>query len=284
MLDSVVPRILGWIPLSWRSAIIGRPDHPSRIATIAHRFLNRLAPDSSQLFACHGALEGWHMSIDWSRFRSFIYGTWEPEVVNAVTAAVKPGMCVVDVGAHIGYYTLLFAKYVGSAGCVISFEPLPANFALLQKNVHINNLLNVRLLNQAVFSQTQKITLNVPDEQPNPGNGSMYNLGTAKQCHVEAVSLDDFCGSSNLRPDVLKIDVEGAEYEVLIGAQRTISHCRPKLLIELHHFDGNPAAHPVPGLLASWGYEIRWVERWQLTSYIIATPAPLYCPVKDPQA
>ena len=276
MLDSVVPRILGWVPISWRTAIIGRPDHPSRIATIAHRFLNRLAPHSSQSFACHGALEGFRMSIDWNRFRSFVFGTWEPEIANAVVDNVKPGMCVFDIGAHIGYYTLLFAKCVGPAGCVVSFEPLPANFALLQKNVHMNNLLNVRLINQAAFSRTERITLNVPDEQPNPGSGSMSGPGGAKQCDVEAVSLDNFCASSLVFPDVLKLDVEGAEYDVLIGAQRTISQYRPKLFIELHHFDGVPDvpdAHPVPGLLACWGYKVRWLERWQLTSYILATHA-----------
>jgi hypothetical protein len=64
-----------------------------------------------------------------------------------------------------------------------------------------------------------------------------------------------------------------AEYDVLIGAGKTIARYQPKLLIELHHFDGNLAAHPVPDLLVGWGYQIQWVERWQLTSYILATPA-----------
>jgi hypothetical protein len=84
--------------------------------------------------------------------------------------------------------------------------------------------------------------------------------------------LDDFCKKSALRPEVLKVDVEGAEYDVLMGATETISRYRPKLLIELHHFDGNLAAHPVPPLLTRWGFQIQWIERWQLTSYILATP------------
>jgi len=68
------------------------------------------------------------------------------------------------------------------------------------------------------------------------------------------------------------MDVEGAEFEVLRGAKRVIAQFRPKLLIELHHFDGNLAAHPVPDLVSGWGYHIDWIERWQLTSYILATP------------
>jgi hypothetical protein len=68
------------------------------------------------------------------------------------------------------------------------------------------------------------------------------------------------------------MDVEGAEYDVLMGAERMIDRFRPKLLIELHHFDGNLAAHPVPDLLSSWGCRIRWIERSKMTSHILATP------------
>jgi FkbM family methyltransferase len=231
-----------------------------------------MPPAESQVFTCQGVLEGFRMSIDWSRFRSFVYGTWEPEVIKVVIDTVKPGMTIIDVGAHIGYYTLIFAKCVGPAGCVLSFEPLPGNFALLQKNVQLNKLQNVQLFNQAVFSRTEGITITVDDDQPNPGSGSMYNAKGVRQYQVDAISLDDFCKKSALRPDVLKMDVEGAEYDVLMGATETISRYRPKLLIELHHFDRNIAAHPVPALLTGWGYQIQWIERWQLTSYILATP------------
>jgi FkbM family methyltransferase len=212
------------------------------------------------------------MSIDWTRFRSFVYGTWEPEVLKAVTTTLKPGMTVFDIGAHIGYYSLLFAKCVGPAGRVISFEPLPGNFALLQKNVALNSTENIKLHNCAVYSRSEKIIINVADDQPNPGSGSLYNQKGARQYHVDATTIDDFCKNSAIQPDIVKMDVEGAEHDVLIGAEKTIARYRPQLLIELHHFDGNLAAHPVPDLLASWGYQIHWVERWQLTSYILATP------------
>lgn len=268
---TLIPRLLGWMPRSWRSAIIGHPDHPSRLSTLAHNLLNRMGPPKAQVFDCHGPLEGYRMCIDWSRFRSFVYGTWEPQVGSEVVFAVKPGMVVIDAGAHIGYYTLLLAKCVGPAGAVFSFEPLPSNFEMLQKNVEINNLTHVRLQNEAVFSRTQRITMYVPDE-PNPGEGSLYERGGTRQYVVNAISLDDFCGKSDLRPDVLKIDVEGAEYDVLVGAQQTISHWRPRLFIELHHFDGNLGAHPVPELLRGYGYQVRWIERWPLTSHVQAMP------------
>jgi hypothetical protein len=69
------------------------------------------------------------------------------------------------------------------------------------------------------------------------------------------------------------MDVEGAELDVLLGAKETVTRFRPKMLIELHHFDGNVAGHPVPQLLASWDYRIQWIDRAVMTSHIIALPA-----------
>ncbi|PYT96651.1 MAG: hypothetical protein DMG36_00110, partial [Acidobacteria bacterium] len=66
---------------------------------------------------------------------------------------------------------------------------------------------------------------------------------------------------------------EGAENDVLIGAEKTIAQYRPKLLIELHHFDGDVTRNPVPELLTSWSYQIQWLERWEFTSHILATPS-----------
>src|ERR1700757_2298643 len=119
MIENLIPRLLGWVPVSWRRMIIGCPDKPSETATLVHRLINSLPCPESDVTACHGALQGYRMSVDWERFRSFVYGTWEPNVVQAVTSAVKPGMRIVDVGAHIGYYTLLFAKFAGPSGHVV---------------------------------------------------------------------------------------------------------------------------------------------------------------------
>ena len=89
---------------------------------------------------------------------------------------------------------------------------------------------------------------------------------------MHAITVDSFCATANVLPDVIKMDVEGAELDALLGARETIRRCCPKLLIELHHFDGNSAAHPVPGLLQGYGYEVRWIEKCQWTSHILAIP------------
>jgi FkbM family methyltransferase len=212
------------------------------------------------------------MYIDWTRFRSFVYGTWESDVVNAVVSTVKTGATAIDIGAHIGYYTLLLAKCVGPIGRVISFEPLPVNFALLEKNVRLNRLPHVQMNAQAVFSRNEELTITVPDDAPNSGDASILSTEGTQHFRVPAVTLDSFCSNAGLRPDFLKMDVEGAEYDVLLGAKETIARSRPKILIELHHFDGNLAANPVPELLSSWNYEIQWIDRSHMTSHILAVP------------
>lgn len=272
MLQRIIPRALGCVPTPLRRVLVGQPASPSFIATFLHNLLNRVRFADSEVFACHGALDGYRMTIDWSRFRGFLYGTWEPSVVRAITSTVKVGMSAVDAGAHIGYYTLLIAKCVGPSGFISSFEPLPANFELLKKNIQLNGLDNVQAFPEALASQIGDIIINVPPDLANTGDASIRAIAGARHLRVRGVALDSFCAQSGLRPDFIKIDVEGAEYDVLIGGQEVIARFRPTMLIELHHFDGRVASNPVPDLLAGWGYQVRWLDRADLTSHILATP------------
>lgn len=270
MLQDVIPRLLSFVPPSLRMAVIGRPDDPSHFATLLHNFFNRFTPSKSRAFACQGPLKDYQMFIDWDRYRSFVYGTWEPEVGQVVNETVRKGMTVIDIGAHHGYYSLYFAKCVGPTGRVFSFEPVPENFALMRKNILLNNINWIETFPHALFSCTKDISFAAPDESLASGDGSLLESRKGRQILVHAVTLDSFCAPAQIRPDVIKMDVEGAELDVLLGARDTLKQCSPKLLIELHHFDGNVAAHPVPGFLMSSGYEVRWIEKSQLTSHILA--------------
>ena len=267
----LISNILKQVPPAWRRKLIGRHDHPSRIATIAHRILNRMSDGNSRSFACTGTLAGYRMYADWSQFRSFIYDSWEPAIVRRVVSEIRTGMTAVDVGAHHGYYTLLLSKYVGPTGRVISFEPLPTNFAVLKKNVEANDLKHVTVFPLAIFSRCGDLTISVPDDS-NSGKASAMEVVGTERVQVQSTTLDLALSDLNIQPDFVKIDVEGCEFDVLTGAQETIRLCRPKMLIELHHFDGNLAAHPVPDLLASMGYDVEWIERSELTSHVFASP------------
>ena len=212
------------------------------------------------------------MSTDWARYRGYVYGSWEPIATNAIISAVTPGMRVFDIGAHLGYYSLLLAKCVGSAGLVVSFEAAPRNFSTLRNNILINNLENVELLNVAVFSKVGSIQMSISSTDVASGDWSISRESGGETIQVPTITLDRFCKQAKVLPDFLKMDVEGAEYDVLMGGSEVISRSRPTMLIELHHFDGNVVANQVPELLREWNYQISWLERWPQTSQILAQP------------
>ena len=272
MATRFIPRLLGMVPVSWRQAVIGSGDRPSRLANFVHQVLNRAPVGKDEVFECKGLLRGFRMHTEWRRFRGFVYGNWEPEISAAITSAVQPGMTVLDIGGHIGYFTLLLAKYVGENGRVFAFEPLPENFELLQKNIRLNGLKRVEASQLAVFSKAGRMNITVADERHNSGESSLVHHVGSEQIQVEATTVDAFCEMRGIRPDFLKVDVEGAEYDVLMGAADTIRDSRPKLLIELHHFDGNVESNRVPNLLTQWGYGLEWIERSRQTSHILAIP------------
>ena len=273
MLRSFLPRTLGLIPPTLRRMIIGRSDQPSRMATVFHNLVNSIKADRSEAFPCYGPLQGFRMWTDWTRYRGYIYGNWEPVATQAIISNAKRGMCVFDIGAHLGYYSLLLAKCVGPVGQVVSFEASPGNFCTLQKNVLINKLKNIELINLAVFSKSGTIGMSVSPTDASSGDWSISRQTDGDSIQVQTISLDQFCQAKSVSPHFLKIDVEGAEYDVLIGGRETIGECRPTMLIELHHFHGDIATNQVPDLLREWNYHVQWLERWPQTSHILARPS-----------
>ena len=125
---------------------------------------------------------------------------------------------------------------------MVSFEASPQNFSTLQRNISANNLNNVELVNLAVFSNCGTIGMSVSPEGTCSGDWSICRQVKGDSIQVQTISLDQFCEVNQVLPDFLKIDVEGAEYDVLIGGRETIGRSRPTMLIELHHFDGDLAS------------------------------------------
>ncbi len=157
-------------------------------------------------------------------------GKFEPFETGVFRSLVKPGMNVVDIGAHIGYYSLIAAKQVGPAGKVFSFEPEPKNFNLLSKNARANGSKNIMTLNTALSdtSGTRELYL----EKYNKGHHSFAKNPHSKEViTVKTETLDEALkqfGSAKI--DVLKIDVEGAEPVVLRGMKETIRQS-PNMII-----------------------------------------------------
>jgi len=267
----VISAVVDKIPTSLRQAVIGSPSRPSRVANALHAIMNILPGSRVPCLPCRGVLKGYRMKIDWSRHRAFVYGTWEPAVVKALVEVVKPGASAVDIGAHIGFYTLILSKMVGPQGRVLAFEPLPWNFSVLCDNIRLNNCTHVEAINKALLDRTCDLEADIREDGVLPGSVAYIATDGAESPIASAVPLDDFLRESKAPVHFMKVDVEGAESSVLKGASNTIESYHPALIIEVHHFDGPADASPVIGQLREWGYQIRWLTREKLTSHLLAT-------------
>lgn len=158
------------------------------------------------------------------------YGFWEEGLTKLVKKIIKNDMFVIDVGAHMGYYSLLFSKHVGDKGKVFSFEPVPYNFNFLKENKQINKINNIVLENFAVSDKNGEIKLFL--DKNNLGAHSFIEGNNNKDdCVVaKAIRLDDYFNNSNFPIDLIKIDVEGAE-SVVLGGMPALLNNNPNIIM-----------------------------------------------------
>jgi FkbM family methyltransferase len=179
-------------------------------------------------------------------------GSFEPAELAAALACVRPGDTAIDVGANIGLLTVPLALAVASAGLVVAIEPLPTNVRRLRANLARNGLDAVRIVEAAVGEADGRATLHTAGD---PAFGSLREIvkhRTSGDLDVELRSLDSLWAELG-RPAValVKIDVEGAELEVLDGAGELLATARPVLLVEA---DPGAAADAVRAKLDVAGY------------------------------
>jgi FkbM family methyltransferase len=189
----------------------------------------------------------------------------EPEVEDTLLALLHPGDVFYDVGANIGWYSMLAARAVGSSGKVIAFEPTVFNAALLQKNAAGNRLANVTTIPAAVTDQDGWATFLYggslegrlgKDDCEEQAERRAKRRTPKRSSVVPIVALDSWLRETEQPPpNVLKIDVEGAEVGVLRGMTQTLHTVKPALVIELHNTQVE-----VADLLDSIGYEHSPIE------------------------
>jgi FkbM family methyltransferase len=175
----------------------------------------------------------------------------------------KGGDTVVDVGAHAGHYTLISSKRVGANGKIVAIEADPSNFEILNRNIKLNKLTNIIPLNYAAYSKQTKIKLYLPVEESGFSiyNTIMVNRAKPEEKFIEvnANTLDNLLQQSGIsHADInwIKIDVEGAEFEVLKGAHNILSKSKDiALLIEIH---GKDNYKPVLEFLNRYSFKIEF--------------------------
>lgn len=184
----------------------------------------------------HGVGQGLRFNVANSH-SGFLLGSHETEVQQVLRSVLRPGMVYYDVGANVGFFAVIAARLVGPSGRVFCFEPLPANARQIEYNAKLNGFSSIVARSEALGGSNRSETFSLSAE---PTWGALATVGKAPdkasgEMQVTVRTLDSLCGADGLPyPDLMKIDVEGAEEEMLMGAQETLSASRPLLVIELH--------------------------------------------------
>jgi FkbM family methyltransferase len=182
-------------------------------------------------------------------------GTYEFAKQQRVAAAVKPGDVFFDVGAHVGFYSLLASSLVGETGRVFAFEPFPRNLGFLEKHLQLNGASNTTVFKAAVSDRPGELRFR---EGEGHSMGQIHAEGTLV---VPCVSLDDLYTQNAIPlPNVLKIDVEGAEAHVLRGAENILRRSQPTIFLATH---GQEVHAECLAILRSFGYACAPLEENQ---------------------
>lgn len=204
-------------------------------------------------------------------------GCYEPELVELLRQVLDPGTTFVDVGAHIGYFSIVAAALVAKIGAVYSFEPDPDCFSRLAVNSRPYPW--VITYNSAVADRNGEISFYRSPKQSESGWGAIFNEdGKRAELSVRVCTLDNWMSEEGIEKiDVLKMDVEGSEYRVLEGAQALIARTRPLMWVEGNGVCLSRDAKSVPlllGRLVGWDYVTRgvWHRHCGSVENIVAIP------------
>ena len=168
----------------------------------------------------------------------FYYGGVESEVIQFFLAYLKEGMTLIDIGSHIGYFTLLASKIVGESGPVHAFEPTENTFEVLKKNT--SDKTNIKINLQALWSTTTVMAFNDYGSRYSGLNGFMpprifkdSNIEVERVLSVECTTLDAYCFENGVKPDFIKIDAESSEFYILHGGEQIITRQQPVICLEV---------------------------------------------------
>lgn len=207
----------------------------------------RLLPKETVVPILQGPLRGRRWVVG-----SSVHGCWlgwyERQKQQELARSLRPGMVALDIGANVGFYTLLSSVLVGPQGRVYAFEPVPRNLEYLRRHVNLNRLENVEILSLALGETSGEAWF---DDTLGDSQGKLSSTGRLR---VQVATLDDLVVSGRVQPpDVLKIDVEGAEAAVLRGALQLLDRHHPRIFLATH---GSSEHADCLALLRKLGYRV----------------------------
>jgi FkbM family methyltransferase len=258
--DEVGLAFLGMLPPRLQRLARGRLLKP-----LLQRLLDVVMPSGRQVVlpVRDGLLRGCLLQVDPRKQKEMILGTYEAGVQSVLARWVRPGQLVLDVGAHLGFFTLLASRLVGESGRVIALEPDPVMTEHLHANVARNGVANVTALQAAVGESVSTLSF-----APGAGAG-VGHLDPDGSLVVEVTTLDALAERFG-EPHLLKVDVEGGELNVLRGGRATLRRARPVLIVEVH---GPQIGEQVATMLRELGYDLRPVDPGgHLRDHLLAVP------------
>ena len=203
-------------------------------------------------------------------------GFAEIEATNDIyldKAKLKPGDIVLDFGAYCGLTSQRFAKIVGEAGLIYAFEPDPKNYAAMLNNIKRHNMTNVVPVNMGIWCETGRQQFQI---EANMGTSISHLVGRNSEVEsLPVICLDDFSAIANFpKVDFVKMDIEGAELQVLESAENFVTKYRPRFIIEPHYIKGQLLTDKICQIMTKYGYTCFLIEQAGL-------PMPLiYCEPK----
>lgn len=266
-----------WLTLFGRAAL-----HAPIVGQALRHVKRRVFPPGERVWVRvdAGIAQGLWLKADPYREQEYLRGNVEPEVQEAITTYLKPGDCFFDVGAHVGLYSLIASRVVGADGCVVAFEPDPRNVELLREHVVRNGLSNVSIAQAAVWRSDGEVLFLRGGSSPmgkSSRRGAVIESGAApasgETISIQAVSLDRYV-VDGYSPSLIKVDVEGAECDVLKGAERLLAQVKPALICEVHYAE---AATFMAEFLPAKHYTLQWTPlryRFPFPRYLVAVPPP----------
>ena len=177
-----------------------------------------------------GFLKGKKIVITQNTQWSPIIGRWEPAMQYIFSKIVKNGDIYYDLGANYGLHGIQCSSLVGETGMVYNFEPLESNIKEIDINYSLNNISNFINVQKAVSNKSGQGSFSVASHA---SQGSLN--GFENKIDIILTTIDDFVELGNPMPNILKMDIEGAEGDCLEGFERNFDNCNPIMIIELHN-------------------------------------------------
>lgn len=189
-------------------------------------------------------------------FAGYLLGTSDPEEQEALSKLLKPGQTAYDVGANVGFFAVMAAKFVGPEGKVYAFEPVPSCVEKIKKNAALNGFTQIETIEAGVSSVPGSAQLYVTGVSAHSSLIDAPNRRDSDTIEIELTTIDEFLRQGDRRPpNFVMIDVEGAEIHALRGMHETLERHLPTLLVEVH-FIGDEFLAYCREHLAPLGYRV----------------------------